>query len=270
MQRVLVDDVAFSGSTVQSVERALAILEVLGEHGHGLSLTDVVEETGLHSATAFRLLGTMAVHGYVRKDPVSKAYRLGFKLLGLAQAARQQMDLSSEVMSDLQRLAAEAKELANLVVPSGLRIVYVAQVNGRTEGVVKMFTQLGARERMYCTAVGKCVLAQFTDHQLARYLEEEELARYTLQTITEKEALIEELQAVRRRGYAIDDEERDLGVRCVASPLFDGTGAVVAAIGVSGPSVRLTPDRLPRLGKLVMSIAESISSRLGYRGGDFC
>lgn len=254
-------------SLVQSVERALVLLDALAEHNNGLTLTELSELVNLHASTAYRLLATMLKHGYVRQDSRSKAYRLGFRLLRVGQAANEQLDLRDEVIVDLEALAQDVQELANLVIPNGNQATYIAQVNGREgRSGVQMFTQLGANVPLCCTAVGKCILAYLPEDERAQILKEEDFQKFTPHTITSVQELQDELAQARCNGWAIDDEERELGVRCVASPVWDGTAKVIAAVGISGPTGRVTPDRIEILGETVLRTARAISRRLGYRG----
>lgn len=254
-------------SLVQSVERALVLLDTLAEQNSGLTLTELCELVDLHASTAYRLLATLLEHGYVRQDKRSKAYRLGFRLLRVGQAANEQLDLRDEVIGDLKALARDVQELANLVIPNGAQATYIAQANGREgRSGVQMFTQLGANVPLCCTAVGKCILAYLPEDERKQILKEENIKEYTPHTITSVLQMQDELEQVRCNGWAVDDEERELGVRCVASPVWDATDKVIAAVGISGPTGRITPDRLEGLGETVMKTAKAVSRRLGYRG----
>jgi IclR family acetate operon transcriptional repressor len=170
-------------------------------------------------------------------------------------------------MQDLVALAREVQELANLVIPVGHEVTYIAQSNGRKgQGGIQMFTQLGARVPMYCTAVGKSILAHMPEEELNRILEEESLIAHTPYTITNVFQLREDLKTVRRTGYAIDNEEREIGVRCVACPVWDSTDRVIAAIGISGPSGRVTSELCEEYAPTVLATAQYISRQLGYKG----
>jgi IclR family acetate operon transcriptional repressor len=249
---------------VQSVARALSLLELLAEYDNGATLTEIAGRLELHPSTVHRILQTMAEYNYVRQDS-RKVYHLGLAPLRLGAAVEEQLDIRKLAMDDLRALARQTGEMANLVLPSGNRVVYVAQVNPQTTRGIRMFTRIGAQVPLHCTAVGKCVLADFTEEEMDRFLQESTLSAHTEQTITDPGVLRRELDEVRSQGYAIDDREYDLGVRCVSSPIRDRTGAVAAAIGVSGSSGRITPDRFMDLGALVSDSAERVSRRLGFR-----
>ncbi len=252
---------------VKSVARALSLLELLAEHKDGITLTACSDRLGLHPSTAHRILNTMAEFGYVHQDG-EKAYHLGLGALRLCDAAEEHLHLRSVSMSSLESLAQQTGELANLVVPRGNEVVYVAQARGDRGQAVGMFTRIGAHAPLHSTAVGKCILAHLNKEDLDRYIQETELTPYTKHTITEPDRLHEELTSVREQGYAIDNREYDVGVRCVSSPIRDKKGKVVAAIGVSGSTGRLTLDRVPELSELVSETAASVSKELGFNAPD--
>ena len=206
-------------SLVQSVERALILLNELAEQQGGLTLTELCERVGLHSSTVHRLLATLRKYDYVRQDSRSKVYRLGFQLLRVGQAVRDQFDLRNEVMQDLESMARETQELANLINPTGHQATYIAQINGREgQGGVHMFTQLGVSVPLYCTAVGKSIMAHMPDEELDKIIEQEGLTAYAQYTITNVFQLQEELEEIKCNGYAVDNQEREMGVRCVGEP----------------------------------------------------
>ncbi|HOG46281.1 MAG TPA: IclR family transcriptional regulator [Anaerolineae bacterium] len=250
-------------SAVQSVERTLHILDTLAAARSGLSLTELCGRTGLHTSTVYRLLATLLAHGYVRQDGERKAYRLGLHLLHIGEAARAQCDLRDEAMGCLEALARRSSELANLAIPSGNRAIYIAQAQAQRGHAIGMFTQLGAWVPLHCTAVGKAIIAHRPEAEV-EHLIQEGLPAHTANTITNPLRLRGELAEVRRRGYAIDDEERELGVRCIAGPVWDADGRLVAAISISGPSGRVTPERFAELGSLVSQAAQQLSERIGY------
>lgn len=250
-------------ATVRSVIRALEVLDLLGQSQIGLGLTQISEQTHLNSSTVHRLLTTLAARGYVRQDGASKKYLLGPQCLRLTQAALTHFDMRAEAIIPLRKLALEARELANLAQLSGFEAIYVAQAPA--ERNMQMFTTLGARVPLHCSGVGKVLLAYLPEADLQRVLERGSLSAYTAQTITNVLKLQEELALIRRRGYGVDNEERELGVRCVAAPVFGADGRVAAAVSISGPSGRVTLERQAELSLRVMVAGREISERLGYR-----
>jgi len=247
---------------VRSVSRALRILDVLAETEGGIRVTELGEHTGLNASTAHRLLNTLLEQGYVRQDPESKKYLLGAKSLRLAYAALSHFDIRGESLSLLRQLSEKVHESTNLALLTGDEATYVAQVPAARP--VQMFTQLGSRVPLYCTGVGKAILANLPESAVAGLLDGE-LAVFTDTTITDKEQLAAELEAIRTRGYAIDNEEREVGVRCVAAPVFRADGKVVGAVSISGPSARVSSERDEELSQHVLATAVAISKRLGFR-----
>jgi DNA-binding IclR family transcriptional regulator len=252
-------------SLVQSVSRALEILDFLVEAPGGMSLSRICDGTGLNISTIHRLLGTLIAHGYVRQDISTKEYFLGPQSLRLAQSALGHFDIRNEGMGPLRQLAIEARELANLAVLSGNHVIYVAQVPAE-ERSIQMFTRLGARVPLHCSGVGKAILSFMPEARAWQLLGDRPLSTFTVNTITNTLKLRHELEATRQRGYAVDDEEREEGVRCVAAPIFNANGDVIAAISISGPAGRFPIARMEDLGVLVTNAAAQVSANLGYVG----
>ncbi|HHV58124.1 MAG TPA: IclR family transcriptional regulator [Firmicutes bacterium] len=247
---------------VQSVNRALAILEALQAAGEGLGVTEIGTRVGLHKSTVYRLLATLARHGYVEQDPATERYSLGLKLVELGTAVLERLELRDLARPYLKRLMEASQEVAHLVVLQDGEVVYIDKVE--CPGPVKMYSQLGRRAPAHATAVGKVLLAFLPKAQVDAILARG-LPRLTPHTITDPERLRRELRLIRERGYALDNEENELGIRCVAGPIFNHTGQVVAAFSISGLALRLLPAKLEELGGLVRETSREISARLGYQ-----
>jgi IclR family transcriptional regulator, acetate operon repressor len=227
------DDTEARATTgVRSIERAFELLEHLADAGGQLALTELAEISGLPMPTIYRLMRTLVNRGYVRQEP-SKRYALGPRLIHLGDTAGRL--LGSWAQPSLAQLVDEVGETANMAVLEGDAVVYVAQVPSRHS--MRMFTEVGRRVNPHCTGVGKALLAQLSDAVASEIIGRTGLPAQTPHTITDRAALLEELGKIRRRGYALDDEEQEIGVRCVAVPL---TGTpTLAAISISGPQARL-------------------------------
>lgn len=227
---------------VQSLHRSLdlvAALEAAGTHGGHLALAELAQAAGIPAATAHRLLRTLVERGFVRQRP-DRRYALGFRLVPLGTTAATLLDeVAAGVLADL---VAELGETANLAVLAGPRAEYVAQAPGRY--AMRMFTQVGHRVALHCTGVGKALLAQLDDGDVAAIAEREGLPRHTEHTVTSLPALLASLARVRAEGYAEDREEQEPGVRCVAVPV-PGAG-VGMAVSVSGPLTRVTDEVVAR------------------------
>lgn len=253
-------------SRVQSLDRALDILEALAASGGEVSLSELSERVGLHVSTVHRLLSVLVSRGYARQNSPSGRYALGSHLLKLASSAvgTGQFDLRLEARPVLQELSELSGETTNLVILLDQHIVYVDQIASRH--TVRMFTQVGTRAPIYCTGAGKALLAYRAGAEVEAYLAAETWERRTASTITTPAALRVELDHVRARGYARDDGELDADVHCVAAPVFDHTGTALAAVSVSGPATRFTHERMSAVAPELVRATAALSSRLGYRG----
>ncbi|HUR01812.1 MAG TPA: IclR family transcriptional regulator [Nonomuraea sp.] len=242
-----------SNSSVQSVDRAIAILEILAREG-ATRVTDLAVQLDVHKSTAFRLLAALEQGGLVEQSGDRGRYRLGFGVVRLAGAATAQLDLSKESRPVCLRLAEAVGETVNIAVPQGGDAVNISQVRGPS--AISGHNWVGQRTPSHATSSGKVLLA-FGALRLPA-----EPARYTPATLTDPGRL--GLAEIRERGWATTVEELEVGLNAVAAPIRGSDGSVVAAVSVSGPSYRLTPERLPEVGALLAEGAREISQRIGY------
>lgn len=245
--------------TVQSVDRALAILEILGRQGWS-GVTEIAADLGIHKSTVFRLLTTLERRGMVEQHVRTQKYRLGFALVRLASAVRSALDLTRFARPICERLSDAVGESVTLAVLEGNEVVNVDQVN--LSGAVVSADWLGRRTALHTTSNGKVFLAHLPSAVLDEALNG--LYPVTPHTVTDPESMREQLEAVRRDGYAYSVEELERGLNAVAAPVRAADGAVLAAVCISGPAFRVTPGRLPDLGKLVIEAADEISRGLGF------
>lgn len=248
---------------VQSIERAIRILEELATEKEGLGVTELSQRVQLHKSTVHRILNTLLLYGYVEQNPHTERYRLGMKLLYLGGAILDRMDIRSEARDILDALAKEVNETVHLVVPEGDKAIYVDKIDSRR--TIRMYSQIGRRAPYHASAVGKAILA-FLPKEEAETIISKGLERYTKNTITDPEKLRNHLEMIRRKGYAIDEEENEVGIRCIGAPVFDHTGRVVAAVSISGSILTVTRDKIPELSKKVVDSARRISEKLGWTG----
>jgi IclR family acetate operon transcriptional repressor len=248
--------------TVQSVDRSLDILETLAAVGDEVGIVDLSKRVSLRASTVHRLLATLAQRGYVRHNSPTGRYSLGARALQLSHAFHNGSDLRAEAHHFLQLLMEESGETANLTILDHAEAVYIDQVP--SPHTVRMFAEIGRRVPLHSTGCGKVFLAYLAPAERARLVSEKGLPADTRYTITTAEGLERELAEIRRRGYAVDNQEHDEEVRCVAAPVRDHTGEVTAALSLSGPATRVTKERLPELGKLVTTICSQLSATLGY------
>jgi DNA-binding IclR family transcriptional regulator len=250
--------------SVQSLERAFDLLEALAEGGE-LGVTELAERTGLVPSTAHRLLATLTKRGYVTQNTISGRYLLGYKVVEIASGLEHRLSrLRAVARPHLESIQRATGETTNLVVLDGDHVVYVDQVEGSRR--VRMFTVVGTAALAHTTGAGKAIMAYGPPEVVTSlYAGREPLARLTPRTLVTLEELRDDFTRIRRRGYAIDHEEHEEGVGCVATPLFDHTGRPCAAISVSGPSARVVHADTAELGALLVEHSGQISAALGYR-----
>jgi len=240
---------------VRSLERAFQLLEHLADGGGELTLSELSERSGLPMPTIYRLMRTLVNGGYIRQQP-SKQYSLGPRLIRLGDLAGRL--LGTWARPALAELVDEVGETANMAVLEGDEVVYVAQVPSRHS--MRMFTEVGRRVQPHCTGVGKALLAQLPVPAAQAIIERTDMVSHTPHTLTDPAALMAELDRIRTQGYALDDEEQELGVRCVAVSVIGAPAP--AALSVSGPSGRMTPDVVERVVPLMRETAERFAQSL--------
>ncbi len=240
---------------VQSLDRAFDLLERLADAGNALGLSELAQTTGLPLPTTHRIMRSLVARGYVRQEP-SRRYALGPGLIRLGEAAGR--TLGSWAMPHLAQVVAQIGETANLAILEGDAVVYLAQVPSRHP--MRMFTEVGRRVEPHSTGVGKALLSQLTDQQVRALCRRTGMPAQTPRTITDPDALVVELQAVRDRGFAVDDAEQEVGVRCVAVPVRDAPAPL--AISVSGPSERVTADRVAEIAPVLQRTAGLLAAAL--------
>ncbi|MEO8037992.1 MAG: IclR family transcriptional regulator [Betaproteobacteria bacterium] len=251
-----------AGRTVQSLERAFAILEAIAGSDEPSSLVDLSRSTGLHTSTAFHLLKTLMVLGYVRQDE-ARRYRIGARLFMQAASAFTEVELVNLATPHLKRLADETGETTHLAVKADHGIAVIAKVDARSS--IRASERIGIIRPAHCTAIGKVLLATLPDAELESYLSGAPFDAYTPKTLTDATSLRDEIRRIAVSGTAYDDTEFNLEVRCVAAPVGNYLRQTVAAMGMSGPGWRVTPRELPRLAALVAAAAADLSRDLGFR-----
>ena len=248
---------------IQAVDHALDLLEQFHDDVDELGFTELSKRLKLHKNNVFRLLATLESRGYIEQNKVTENYRLGLKTLELGQTFIKQMGLLRQSRPVLEWLVKECNETTYVAILKEFHIVYLDVVE--TDLTVRVVPRVGARLPAYCTAAGKIQLAYMTDEELENFLPAKELKRFTPNTIADKDELKRHLKSVAEQGYAMDNEELDVGVRCVSAPIRDYTRRIVGAVSVSGPSMRFDDQRLEKeLIPLVKRAGEEISLKLGY------
>ena len=240
---------------VQSLERAFGLLELVAAHGRAMSLSELVGASGLAPATLHRLARTLVDLGYLRQEP-SRRYALGPRLFLLAESSSTM--LNSVALPHLAHLVDEIGETANLAMLDGDRVAYVAQVPGSHS--MRMFTEVGRRVLPHCTAVGKALLASSSEEEVRALLARTGLPRHTPHTVTDPEVLLAQLEQVRLRGYAMDEGEQEVGVRCVGVAVPGST--LRLAMSVSGPAPRMSEELLAHAVPVLQHAARRLGEEL--------
>jgi IclR family KDG regulon transcriptional repressor len=252
---------------VQTIERTSLILDILGQSPQGISIRDLSEKVKLPKGTTHRLLSSLSYFGYVRQDPKTRNYFLGFKLVELGNLLLSQLDLRKEAEPYLRDLVERTKETVHMVILDRNEIVYIDKVEtDQHTGGLRMASRVGLRNPAHSCAVGKVLLADLSEEGLNNFIKEKSLFKRTENTITDPIQLREHLNLVRRQGFAIDDEENEKGIRCVAAPIYNEVGRAVAAISISVPAFRITKKMIQEtIKREVMETGLKISQRLGFR-----
>jgi DNA-binding IclR family transcriptional regulator len=262
MSNTLVEKAAGdSASTVQSVDRAVTILEILARSGD-VGVTELARELGVHKSTAFRLVAALERRDLVEQNAGRGKYRLGTGILRLAGATTSRLDLVQESRAVSRALAARTGETVNLAVLSDGAALYMDQVAGSS--ALQPHNWVGQRIPLHATSNGKVLLSPLDRAEVTRQLPV--LRAYTANTITSLDALMRELEEVRTRGYAIAIDELEIGLTAVAAPVRNIHSEVMASMSISGPTFRLDARRVPQMSEAVVEASNEVSRRLGWRG----
>lgn len=251
-----------SNYIIQSVAHALDVLEEFKGDAIELGVTELSKKLKLHKNNIFRLLATLEARGYIEQNKSTENYRLGLKSLELGQTFIRQMGLLRQTRPALEKLADRTNETSYLAIMRNQDVVYLDVVEANQ--TVRVASRVGLRLPAYCTAVGKVLICSESEEEIRKRLPEQLLKR-TSKTLTDPKALVDHLKKVAKQGYAVDDEEFEEGVKCVAAPIRDYTGNIVAAISISGPAMRMPDKKIAEeLASAVKEAGEEISRRLGF------
>jgi IclR family KDG regulon transcriptional repressor len=248
--------------TIGAVIKAVEVLRLLSTSETELGVTEISNKLSYGVSATYHLLNTLKLCNIIEQDKETKKYRIGFELFRISSVAKNQNNLANIAQQHLDKLKESVGETSNLVVLDGNCIVYIAQ--SESTNLLKMFTQLGAKVPFYCTGGGKAILAYQSEDVQKYTIIKTAFNKYTKNTLTTTEELINEFKIIRIQGYALDNEERELGVTCIAAPVFDCYGEAIAAISISGPSSRLNGKGIKNLIHHVMNASDNLSFDLGY------
>lgn len=247
---------------LSSVANSIRLLKAFSDEEYEIGISQLAKQLKLAKSTVHRLASTLMEAGMLEQNAESGKYRLGLVVFEMGALVRRQMDYSTEARPYLTMLRERTGETVHLAILDQTSIIYINYLASRQ--VIRMSTELGMRKPAYCTGEGKALVA-FQQPEVIEQIISAGLQEHTAKTITNPAALRKELVAIRARGYAIDDEECELGMRCIAAPVRDHTGKVIAATGVAGPTQRLTKKKLSAYAPDVVGAADAISQRLGYQ-----
>lgn len=257
-----------SGQYVQTIERVALILDMVGKSPQGVGIKDVSTSLHLPKGTVHRILSSLAQYGFIRQDAKTKNYFLGLKLMDLGSLLAGQLDLRKVAEPILRELSEKTRETVHMVIMDRNEVVYIDKIERQVDtGGLKMASRVGSRNPVHSCAVGKALLSHMPEGVVDEILREKGLPQRTANTITDPRQFKDHLRLVQKQGYAVDNEENEQGIRCLAAPIFDEKGSPVAAISISAPAFRVTKRSVQNvIQREVVCAAAEISRLLGFKG----
>lgn len=257
------NDNTINKNPVQSAERIFQVLETLAQMGP-IGLMDLSNLLGLHKSTAHRLLTSLIYMGYARQDEDTQKYMLSYKIVGLSGQLLDKIDILPIAHSYMKQLAEQSQETVHLVQRNENDIIYIDKVESKVSSI-RMVSQIGMIHPMYCSGVGKAILSTLSIEEVTKIWNESVIEKKTSNTVVSLDELLKVLDTVRKRGYALDDEENEMGVRCIAACIYDYRGKVKYAFSISAPVSRMSDERIEELSHYVLQVKNDLSLALGYR-----
>jgi DNA-binding IclR family transcriptional regulator len=253
---------ASKADSVPSVERALTVLELLTQSRKGFSISEVSRKLSLPKSSVHLILTTLERRGYLQKHSHTGKYHFGLKLVSLSRTAIESLELREEARPFLETLMRKTGLTVHMAVLERNEAVIIEKIQPLS--LIQLATWIGRRMDVNCTGAGKALIAYLPPDEFDLEIKSKGLAKHNHKTIVSLNKLRQELSRIREQGYAFDDEEDEIGLRCIGAPVFDNSEKVVASISVSGTTVQITMERVPALARTVKRIAASISSQIGY------
>ncbi len=247
---------------IQSVRRAVRLIEQLATEESAIPLGRLSKKVGLHVSTTHRLLSTLKADGFVQQDAATGRYLLGYRLIFLGQQHLERIDLRGALRPFMEQLRQRTGETVNLVVLDQDEAVYLDTVEGQQS--LRIFSRIGHRAPLHCTAAGKVLLAAMPEWQVGGWLASRPLEALTSQTLTDPVRLRQELEQVRAEGFALDREECEEAIGCIAAPAQNSRGETIAAVSISVPSIRMRARRILELAPQIVHVASQMSEQLGH------
>ncbi|AGC67819.1 pectin degradation repressor protein KdgR [Thermoclostridium stercorarium subsp. stercorarium DSM 8532] len=249
---------------VQTLDRTFDIIELLAVTPNGMGVTEIGQKLGLHKSTVYRLINALVRRGYLEKDQNTGLYKIGPKFIEISGLYVRQIELKTEAAPFMRHLTELTGQVTHLAILDETEVVYIEKIEVMQS--LRMYSQIGKRVPVHCSALGKVLLSgQNSDYQ-EQVLGKIKYIRYTENTVKDADEFKRELEMVRQKGWAIDNEEHEIGIRCIAAPVRDFTGKIIAALSITGSKNIISPDKDEYYGKLVVEAADNISRRLGFTG----
>lgn len=248
--------------TLKTAQRTLDILEAFSVDHPEYSASELVKKVSLPPGSIYRFLRVLTEKGFLERNPQTKKFRLGMRMFELGSLVWRDLDLRKIALPWIEKLSQKSGETVHLGVLSGNEVVSIEGIESGQS--LRISLPVGKRVCLHSTGIGKAILAFLPEEEIKRIIAEKGLPGFTPNTITNPTRLAEEIEKIRRQGYAVDNEENEPGIRCVAAPIRNYSKAVVASISISGPAVRVTEEQVPQLAKIVKEAAYQISRSLGY------
>ncbi|WP_323036992.1 HTH-type transcriptional regulator BhcR [Pararhodobacter sp.] len=247
-------------NTIQAVDRAIDVLEVLAEGGT-MTLTEIATVMDQSPATLYRVLTTFEARGMVERDSLTQEWSVGASTFRIGATFLRRSNVIARALPAMRALMEATGETSNLGIEKSDMVIFLSQVE--THESIRAFFPPGTQAPMHASGIGKALLSTFSEERLRRFLRACPFTRFTAQTIVSRDGFLAEVDQIRRQGYAFDNEEKSYGMRCIAAPIVSFQGQAVAGISISGPSHRVTPDTVERFGALVKAAGEEVSRSLG-------
>lgn len=246
---------------VQSIDRAVSILKCFSKQRKEMKLSEIADELSLNKSTVHGIISTLKYNGFIDQDEETQKYRLRLYLMKLGDTVASSIDIRDIAHPIIKEVSQQLNETVHLSKLDGDELIYLDKVESNQS--MRIFTTIGSRMPAYCTGMGKAMLAYIDDEKINNLLSDA-LKPMTEYTITDKNELLKRLADIREKGYAMDNEENSIGLRCIAAPIFDHKGNAKYAISVSGPTVRMTDKRMENIISIIKDSARKISYKLGY------
>ena len=249
---------------VKSLSKALKVLKLFSEEKNEWHLNELIEATGFHKSSIQRLVKTLEEEGFLERVPAERTtFRLGLQMFILGRMADPYNQLRAVARPSMEKLVAATGETSHLCVADQAQSLYIMKLD--SPSIMRMVTRPGLRLPLHCTAIGKVLLSGMDESGVDDVIRERGLPRFTKNTVTARKDLLREIEKIRREGMAVDREEREIGLKCIAAPVYDNRARVIAAVSISGPAQRITKNVIPTFGTRVKEASAEISKRLGFR-----